>query len=595
MKSRVQRIASILLICVLFCLQNTSCIAYADANIEHNAIGSQKYEQADVAIIHFNPKINEKEDNIARLTKLIDDAFASGAEIVLAPELSTTGYLISKDGVLNGQGIANPAQELQGIADLAKKYNGYVCMGYAEVTEDDHTYNSAVLFGPEGIELNQRKRTLPGWNERGNLELTTIETKYGNIGVIICADSYSPDYTRILALNGADIILLPCTWWGNEGQLSTWKSRARENGVWMVIGNRWGSEYDSYYGYDVDMNDAPSAVISPYGEVELSYTKYDDTDSTDKILMHSISVDTKREVYSLMYRSPSSYAAISNEFYRPTLGNIPVTGLPEIGEYETLALSYIPNNSATQNLNIIENLLSKEEGEADIVTLPAYGLTKKALNPRKLLQYKCVQELQDIVEHRNIDLLITQVNIKEKNETTYGVLAMQQDKAPIVVNQLHDEITKNKTVFGSHAEPFYLDLERARVGIITGNDYMFPETITSLAKVGVDIVLISSDIIDNEKSVDNYKYVSSDYMEDSMSTLVSHCIHMAISDSSGYAEVIASQWGIAMDVAITNNGNGSAKATLDTSLTRYKYLQEYLPVDIETLLCTDYMVMNNVA
>lgn len=62
--------------------------------------------------------------------------------------------------------------------------------------------------------------------------MTTIETEYGDIGMIICADSYSPDYTRILALNGADIILLPCTWWGDEGQLATWQTRARENGVW---------------------------------------------------------------------------------------------------------------------------------------------------------------------------------------------------------------------------------------------------------------------------------------------------------------------------------------------------------------------------
>lgn len=595
MRLKVQKMVSITLVCVFVFLQNSIYIAYADVYQQNTVIGNESYEQADVAIIHFNPQINEKNENIARLKELIENAFNSGAEIVLAPELSTTGYLISKEDVLNGQGITNPIYELKEIADLAKRYDGYVCMGYAEVTEGGHTYNSAILFGPEGVEINQRKRTLPGWNERGNNELTTIETKYGNVGVIICADSYSPDYTRILALKGADIILLPCTWWGDEGQLSTWKSRARENGVWMIIGNRWGNEYDSYYDYNVDMNDAPSAIISPYGNVELAYTKYSDNDSSDKILLHRISVDEKREVYSLIHRNPSSYIAIANEFYRPTLGNLSVPGLPESGEYKSVALSYIPKDSATQNLNKIKQLLRKEQDEIDLVTLPAYGLTKRAIRTENLLKTKCVQELQNIVEHWNIDLLVTQINIKEKNETAYGMLIMQKRELPIVVRQIHDEKSKNKIVLGSHEEPFYLDIEKARVGIITGNDYMFPETITSLAKNGVDIVLISSDIIDNEKSVSDYNYVSSSYMKDSISTLISHCIHIAISDNSGYSEIIESQWGIAKAIAIKDKGDDLAKMTLDTSLTRNKYLQEYLLTDIETLISIDYMIEKNVA
>ena len=276
------------------------------------------------------------------MSGLIEDAFEDGADIVLAPELSTTGYLINKENVQSGQGITNHEEELKDIADLARNYKGYVCMGYAELTDDNHAYNSAVLFGPSGIELNQRKKTLPGWNERGNLELTTIRSDYGDIGMIICADSYSPDYTRILALNGADIILLPCTWWGDEGQLATWQTRARENGVWMVIGNRWGSEYDNYYGYEVNMNDAPSAIVSPYGELELVYSKDQDHDLTDKILLHTIKVDNEREVYSLTYRSPSSYMAIANDYYRPTLGNEAAPGLPDTDQYETVALCYSP-------------------------------------------------------------------------------------------------------------------------------------------------------------------------------------------------------------------------------------------------------------
>lgn len=456
-------------------------------------------------------------------------------------------------------------------------------MGYAELTDDNHAYNSAVLFGPSGIELNQRKRTLPGWNERGNLELTTIETEYGDIGMIICADSYSPDYTRILALNGADIILLPCTWWGDEGQLATWQTRARENGVWMVIGNRWGSEYDNYYGYEVNMNDAPSAIVSPYGELELVYSKDQDHDLTDKILLHTIKVDNEREVYSLTYRSPSSYMAIANDYYRPTLGNEAAPGLPDTDQYETVALCYSPVKNTIKNLNKIEAILNEESKEVDIVTLPAYGLTCYPIHVDESQENKDIQALQKIVDERNIQMLVTQINIKNENKIIKGMLILQEKEAPIIKGQIHDEVKYYKIFHGTHEEPFYIDLEGARVGIITGRDFMFPETVTSLAKVGTDIILISSDIIDHQESATSFNGVSLEYLISSAETLISHCVHIAVSDYSGYAEVIESEWGIKKNVDTVYEEQGAAYLTLDASLTRYKYLQEYLPIDIETL------------
>lgn len=121
--------------------------------------------------------------------------------------------------------------------------------------------------------------------------------------------------------------------------------------------------------------------------------------------------------------------------------------------------------------------------------------------------------MQDIVDEREIELLITQINVKEKNKIRKGTLVLQESEEPTIVGQIHDEVSKKGIISGTHGEPFYLDLENARVGIITGNDYMLPETITSLAKMGTDIVLISSYVIDNEKSKSNYSYVSNDYME----------------------------------------------------------------------------------
>ncbi len=99
----------------------------------------------------------------------------------------------------------------------------------------------------------------------------------------------------------------------------------------------------------------------------------------------------------------------------------------------------------------------------------------------------------------------------------------------------------------------------------------------------LDIILISSDIIDHQESATSFNSVSLEYLISSAETLISHCVHIAVSDYSGYAEVIESGWGIKKNVDTVYKEQGAAYLTLDASLTRYKYLQEYLPIDIEIL------------
>src|SRR6185369_17267677 len=99
-------------------------------------------------------------------------------------------------------------------------YRAYVLVAIAEVTPTpaQQVYNTVVVFGPRGLVTTSEKRGLSGWHDRGILPFEVIPTIYGDLGVMICSDVYLPDWIRILATEGADLILLPANWFGSSDQ-----------------------------------------------------------------------------------------------------------------------------------------------------------------------------------------------------------------------------------------------------------------------------------------------------------------------------------------------------------------------------------------
>lgn len=234
-----------------------------------------------VAMLHMNPEYHQKEANIAEICELAAEAFENGADIVLTPEMATDDYYLSEQDVVTYAGIRNIEAELAPIAELADQYNGYICVGFPEIAEDGTLYNSAVMFDKEGnIALHERKRSLPGWNSLGVLEPAVADTEYGKIGIIICADAYFPENAAALRDLGADMILSPVTWYpidyeghSADDDVNCWTARAKENSVWFLTCNRWGTEMSN--GEIQDMNMGKSVVVSPKGEIVYQYAAED--------------------------------------------------------------------------------------------------------------------------------------------------------------------------------------------------------------------------------------------------------------------------------------------------------------------------------
>jgi len=144
-----------------------------------------------------------------------------------------------------------PGPTTDRLAQLARKYKMYIVAALGE-REKHAIYNTAVLIDREGkVAGKYRKVYIPeGEFDQGCAQgdsYPVFDTDFGRIGMMICWDSWFVDPARALAVQGAEIILLPI-WGGNPTLI---RARAIENHVYLVS-----------CGYDVESN-----IYDPWGEL----------------------------------------------------------------------------------------------------------------------------------------------------------------------------------------------------------------------------------------------------------------------------------------------------------------------------------------
>lgn len=578
------------LICMIACLVAVSVASAVSA------------APAKVALLHTNPVLGDDDHNVATLQVLVQRALAQGANIVVTPELATTGFAITREQVVNDLGFTAPYPELAGIEALARQHAAYVLIGIAEVTPDQHVYNTVVVFGPNGLVTTSEKRGLSGWHDRGVLPFEIIPTIYGDLGVMICSDVYLPDWIRILAIKGADLILLPANWFGSSDQQEIWQTRARENGVWFLTANRWGMETDTRFGtpFQLDMNDGPSAAITPAGDIQLFYRAIDVPHPVDEILMYDVNVPSYRignritPSYSVNFRRPEAYTAIGNGLYDRDTGNQMAPGLPPDGTERIASIAYRPSlTDGSANLATVAQLWAAQATQADVVVLPGRGLTSVPVPTSNPNWFRAAPwtGLQAFVEANHISLLVTTLVEADLHAGFPEALVLvQPGKAPILSRQIHDSLGARGT---GHA-PIFLDLAHARVGVLTGRDALFPEAVTALAKSGTDILVISSTVgaasTSHDVNTPAYFWEPAALLR-MWKTRTNDCVHLAASDWTGNGVVIEETGGIIGNLVATNAAN--PVAAIDTLMdsdplafnsVRVKFLNHYYSFDLATLL-----------
>lgn len=207
----------------------------------------------------------DKAANLAALSRMAQASAMAGADLLLCPECWLAGYNLSLEAC--GQ-LAEPqgGPSMRAIGRIAADNNIAIAYGYAE-RDGDVLYNSAACIGPEG-DLLGHYRKVHLFSEFEHARYTPSDHfapsflyRDWRIGLLICYDVEFPEAVRNVALQGADLILIPTALTPEYGVVPDRivPARAVENQIYVAYCNHSGTENDlAFLG--------GSCLASPWGD-----------------------------------------------------------------------------------------------------------------------------------------------------------------------------------------------------------------------------------------------------------------------------------------------------------------------------------------
>ncbi len=246
--------------------------------------------------------------NIQRLAKGIADLAARGAQLIVLQELHNSLYFCQVEDVNNfdfAEPIPGPSTGFYG--ELAKQYGVVIVTSLFEKRAPGLYHNTAVVIEKDGtIAGKYRKMHIPddpAYYEKfyftpGDLGFHPIDTSIGRLGVLVCWDQWYPEAARLMALQGAEILIYPTaigyessdTPDEQERQREAWttvmRGQAVANGLPVIAVNRVGHEPDpsgqtrgiEFWG--------SSFAVGPQGEIHYRASNDEEESIVIEVDMH---------------------------------------------------------------------------------------------------------------------------------------------------------------------------------------------------------------------------------------------------------------------------------------------------------------------
>jgi 5-aminopentanamidase len=239
-----------------------------------------------LAVVQSTFEPEKVDPNIEKMEKLTESCVQEYPNIpmILFPELSSTGYFLSSS--LRKVAQTNDGYSFQKLSALAKKHKIHIVYGYVEQGDPGNIYNSVQLIDPNGKSLaNYRKIHLTPLEKdyfQAGDKSVVVDTSLGRIGLMICWDLAFPELARLLAVEGAELLLAPSAWEDpfNKPYLNFGMARAIDNTVFLASSNHIGSSSSlEFFGQ--------SSIYGPDGEVLSRAEAYKDEIITADILKDS--------------------------------------------------------------------------------------------------------------------------------------------------------------------------------------------------------------------------------------------------------------------------------------------------------------------
>ncbi len=209
---------------------------------------------------------NDINDNMQRLKKGIEQLAKEGAQLILLQELHNSLYFCQIETVDNfdlAEPIPGPSTAF--FSDIAAANNVVIVTSLFEKRAAGLYHNTSVVIEKDGsIAGKYRKMHIPddpAYYEKfyftpGDLGFVPIQTSLGKLGILVCWDQWYPEAARLMALNGAELLIYPTAIGYESSDAEEEKQRQREawttvqrghavaNGLPVIAVNRVGFEPD---------------------------------------------------------------------------------------------------------------------------------------------------------------------------------------------------------------------------------------------------------------------------------------------------------------------------------------------------------------
>ncbi len=191
-----------------------------------------------LAAVCMHSVAGDVDANLASMLAHIVRAKAAGADMVVFPEMSLTGYSMAEAPV----GLAADSSAVRAVVEAAD--GTIICFGLA----DDEGYITQLVAEDRKVVGSYRKTHL-GYREAERMKagdsLDVIHTSVADVGIQLCWESHFPDMTRTYAMRGADIVLMPTSsGLSKDRRAEVWSrilpARAYDNSVYVASCNAVG-------------------------------------------------------------------------------------------------------------------------------------------------------------------------------------------------------------------------------------------------------------------------------------------------------------------------------------------------------------------